>query len=118
MTTERWRQIEEIYQTAADLEIPERSLFLDQACSSDRELRSAIDRLLAADGSLDRAIETAICGEAEKLAADASELIIGKRIGQYRVTGVVGAGGMGTIYRAVRDDDQYHKEVAIKVVKR
>src|SRR5919198_4292511 len=118
MTTERWRQIEEIYQAATDLEARERCHFLDRACAADPDLRSAVDDLLAADGNVDSAIETAICGEAEKLAAKASELIVGKRIGPYRITAVIGAGGMGTIYRAVRDDDQYHKDVAIKVIKR
>jgi serine/threonine protein kinase len=83
MTWDRWRQFEEIYQASADLEVRERSVFLDPAC-----------------------------------AVEASELVIGRRIGQYRVTGVIGTGGTGTIYRAVRDDHEYQKEVAIKVVKR
>jgi serine/threonine protein kinase len=34
------------------------------------------------------------------------------------VTAVIAVGGMGTVYRAVGDDDQFRKEVAIKVVKR
>jgi tRNA A-37 threonylcarbamoyl transferase component Bud32/tetratricopeptide (TPR) repeat protein len=67
---------------------------------------------------VESAIDTAIRCEAAKLAAKASELVVGRRIGQYRVTGIIGTGGMGTIYRAVRDDNQYQKEVAIKVVKR
>ena len=29
----------------------------------------------------------------------------------------IGHGGMGTVYRAVRDDDQYRQQVAIKVVR-
>src|SRR5262245_11850417 len=57
MTTERWRQIEEIYQTAADLEARERSDFLTRTCAADPDLRSAVDGLLAADGNVDNAIE-------------------------------------------------------------
>ena len=40
----------------------------------------------------------------------------GQRIGPYRVLGVLGSGGMGSVYRAVRDDGVYEKEVAIKVL--
>ena len=64
MTTERWRQTEEIYQTAADLDPCQRRVFLSQSCGTDPELRKAIEDLLAADKNFDRAIETAISDEA------------------------------------------------------
>lgn len=118
MTADRWRQIEEIYQTAADLDVRGQRAFLDSACGSDFELRKAVNDLLAVDGNFDVALEAAIRDEAEDLASEASELIVGRRIGPYRITAVIGAGGMGAIYRAARDDDQYEKDVAIKVVKR
>ncbi|HEX6185320.1 MAG TPA: serine/threonine-protein kinase, partial [Pyrinomonadaceae bacterium] len=44
--------------------------------------------------------------------------VVGRRVGAYRVTGVIGQGGMAEVYRAVRDDDQFRKEVAVKVVRR
>jgi len=40
-----------------------------------------------------------------------------RRIGPYRVLRELGHGGMGTVYLAARDDDQYQKRVAIKVVR-
>jgi eukaryotic-like serine/threonine-protein kinase len=40
-----------------------------------------------------------------------------RRIGPYRVIRELGHGGMGTVYLAARDDDQYQKRVAIKVVR-
>jgi len=42
---------------------------------------------------------------------------VGRHIGAYRVLGEIGHGGMGVVYRAVRDDDQYRKQVAIKLVR-
>lgn len=41
---------------------------------------------------------------------------IGRRIGAYRIRREIEHGGMGTVYLAVRDDDAYQKEVAIKLV--
>jgi tetratricopeptide (TPR) repeat protein len=118
MTTERWRRIEEIYQAAADLDPRERAGLLDQTCGTDGVLRQEVESLLAENGDIDAAVEAAVRTEAEELAARESESAIGKHFGPYRVTAVIGAGGMGTVYRAVRDDDQFQKEVAIKIVKR
>ena len=43
---------------------------------------------------------------------------VGQRIGPYEIVREIGHGGMGSVYLAVRADDQYRKQVAIKVVKR
>lgn len=40
----------------------------------------------------------------------------GERIGPYLLVENIGDGGMGTVYRARRDDGQFHREVAIKLV--
>ncbi|HRP08291.1 MAG TPA: protein kinase, partial [Gemmatimonadales bacterium] len=42
----------------------------------------------------------------------------GERIGSWSVVRLVGHGGMGAVYEATRDDDQYRKRVAIKLVQR
>ena len=50
-------------------------------------------------------------------ASSATRSRIGERIGAYRIVGVLGTGGMGDVFKAVRDDDQYHAEVAIKLMR-
>jgi tetratricopeptide (TPR) repeat protein len=40
---------------------------------------------------------------------------MGRRIGPYRLLEQIGAGGMGAVFRAVRED-QFRKEVAIKMI--
>ncbi len=40
------------------------------------------------------------------------------QIGPYKVVKKLGRGGMGVVLLAVRDDDQFHKRVAIKLIRR
>lgn len=42
---------------------------------------------------------------------------IGTRIGAYRIVREIGHGGMGSVYLATRDDEEYRQEVAIKLIK-
>lgn len=46
-----------------------------------------------------------------------SELQIGDRIGPWRLTGALGAGGMGQVFAAERDDDLYQQRAAVKVLR-
>jgi len=55
--------------------------------------------------------------EALKPAPDDEPSLVDKRIGPYRLQHELGRGGMGMIYLAVRDDDQYQKRVAIEKIK-
>jgi tetratricopeptide (TPR) repeat protein len=117
MTPERWRQIEEIFHGAVDRAPTERSEFLDRQCGDDRELRVEVESLLAqqvADAFFAAPIESA----AHAVSHGAADARIGQRIGAYRLTALIGQGGMGAVYCGVRDDDQYRKQVAIKLVKR
>ncbi|MBI4902535.1 MAG: protein kinase [Acidobacteria bacterium] len=40
----------------------------------------------------------------------------GKQYGPYRTTELIGQGGMGTVFRAVREDGEFRQEVALKVI--
>ena len=41
----------------------------------------------------------------------------GTRVGSYRLVEEIGRGGMGVVFRAVREDEHFSKEVAIKLIK-
>src|SRR5215468_10874513 len=42
----------------------------------------------------------------------------GQPVGHYRLIRLIGHGGVGAVYLAVRNDDQYQKKVAVKLLKR
>lgn len=108
MTAERWRQVREVLYAAAEQDAAARAEFLREACDGDAGLREEVERLLAA---LDES------GAFLEPAAPAERDLSGGKIGPYLVLERAGQGGMGTVYRAVREDD-YRQEVAIKLVKR
>lgn len=116
MPSHPWDRIERIFLDAADLPPKEQEAFLDQACGGDLELRREVESLLSSDLKSGEKITRAVEDEAQSLFGLSP--IIGTRLGSYRVVREIGRGGMGAVYLAVRDDDQYRKSVAIKLVKR
>jgi serine/threonine protein kinase len=116
MTPDRWRRIEEIFHAALDRAPEDRGPFLDQACGTDTELRAEVESLLAENVS-DAILQAPIQRAAESVTRT-EDARIGQRFGFYRITGLIGQGGMGAVYRGGRDDDEYRKQVAIKLVKR
>ena len=47
MTPERWREIREVLHEALEIELEERSAYLDRACAADSSLRGEVESLLA-----------------------------------------------------------------------
>jgi eukaryotic-like serine/threonine-protein kinase len=109
MTSARWQIVKQLLHDALDQPAAGRSAFLDHACNGDPELRAEVESLLAADQQ---------AGEFLNQPALEQDLAPGSRLGSWRLAESIGRGGMGAVYRAVRDDDQFQQEVAIKVVKR
>ncbi len=117
MDKERWRKVEEIFQNVADCEPAARSAFLVEACSGDEALRREVESLLAHE-VFDTFIQQPINGMARSLTSERERDLIGAHLGHYQITELVGEGGMGAVYAAVRNDELFHQKVAIKVVKR
>lgn len=115
MTSEQWREVEQILSTAMDLAEPERCAYLDQTCAGRPAIRSEVESLLAAHGEAGDFIESAIAKEASR-DVPAGEPLISRRIGPYRVVKELGRGGMATVYLGERDDQHFFKDVAIKLI--
>jgi serine/threonine protein kinase len=117
MNPARWREIEALFEQVSGIEPSLRSAFLERATNGDAELREEVESLLRVDLAFGRAVEAAVQQQAEQLAADPDDPV-DLRFDSWRVTGVIGRGGMGVVYRAERTDRQFEQQAAIKLVKR
>ena len=115
MTGERWKEIERLFEAALELPPEERAAFLDRECESD--LRPEVEAMLAADTGFGEAVAAAVSSHAAS-AASSGEARIGKHIGPWRLKSILGHGGTGTVYLAVRDDQTFQKQAAIKFIRR
>ncbi len=124
MTPERWQQIKGVLDQALDLAPSERAALLDRACSTDSSLRNEVEVLLAAEEEAGadflneiRGLDLGTTPGLDASSTTPSHNWIGRRVGPYKIVEQIGAGGMGEVYRAFRADDQYKKQVALKVVR-
>lgn len=119
MTPERWKKLEEVFESAVQRPPSERAAFLERACDGDPTLRNQVETLLLSYEKAGSFMEVPALGSAfSKTLVDQTTSVIGLRLGAYRIVREIGRGGMGSVYLAVRADDEFHKQVAIKLIKR
>src|SRR5437016_3285470 len=122
MKVERWRRIEELLGGALECDGGERALFVERACDGDVNLRREVESLLAHEVPSETFIENSACLlAAEILAADNGdaerERWENKRVGAWRIMRELGRGGMGTVFLAEREGEEFQQQVALKVMR-
>ena len=110
----RWRQIEEICATALEIDPAARDAYLDNACGDDRSLRREVAALLAHDDDAGHFLDASVGAIAAGVMTEPHRDLIGRALGDYEITGRLGEGGMGEVYRG--RDRKLGREVAIKVL--
>jgi serine/threonine protein kinase len=114
LSQEEWRRVEEVYHEALEHRPESRASFVTAACGSDSSLRREVESLLAADEAHSLVDQPAMDIAADLL-DDGAPLAAGTELGPYRIESLIGAGGMGRVYRA--RDTRLNRTVAIKISK-
>ncbi|MGI8956668.1 MAG: protein kinase domain-containing protein [Chthoniobacterales bacterium] len=118
MQPEHAERLAGLVEHAFELDGPQRSSYLAQACADDLELRAEVEALLREEESAGRLMSTPAAEfGAELLRAEFTdgELKSGEMLGDYRIVSLLGEGGMGEVYLA--DDTHFGRQVAIKLIK-
>ncbi len=118
MKTERWKQIDELFDAVLDLSEPEREAFLSEKCGGDDELKTRVLTLLKAEATADFMENSAMGIVARNLADEQTIVIdrqfIGRTLGTFRIERQIGAGGMGEVYLAT--DEKLKRNIALKIL--
>ena len=105
--------VRDLFDRAVELAGAERSALLDRSCQENDALRHEVERLLSAHDRLATVFDSPI----ETVESRRRRPALPEFVGPYRILKELGRGGVGAVFLAVRDDDEYRKQVAIKLLK-
>ena len=116
MDTSRRDQISRLYYEALERPAAERAGFIKEACKGDTSLQHELESLLryatAAAGFLVTPAPAFVATAPEPIPERPN--MIGRQVGPYKISALLGAGGMGEVYRA--RDSKLERDVAIKIL--
>src|SRR5215470_9538538 len=124
MTSDDWNRVKELFQTALELEPPQRAAFLAENCHDDR-IQNEVEKLLrnyreagsflnepvlnrlwegrTTEGISDSGAASALLTTAPE--TEVVEPMTGRRLGAYKVVRRIGQGGIAAVFLATRADD-------------
>jgi len=112
LVPEDWRRIKEVFAGARVLPASERQAYLSAACVGNEALRQEVESLLTSDERAKSFLESPAMVQGDDTPHRARLMIEGRRLGAYQVQALLGAGGMGEVYRA--RDTKLQRDVAVK----
>ncbi len=101
-----WDRVWEVFHAAREVPVSQRDAWLREALAQEPELLGEVQTLLDADGQDSMLDRSPFVSE---------QVEVPERIGPYRITELIGVGGMGKVFLGKRDDDVFEQQVAIKL---
>ena len=116
MDAVRWERLQALFHRAADLSAEERASLLAAECGDDEALRREVELLLRSDAEGDTMLDRDLGQVAHTILSSAANAPLPpQRFGPYRLTRLLGEGGMGVVYLAEREDLQ--SIAAVKILR-
>ncbi len=109
MSPERWERLQEVFHSALELPEGARESFVKRACDGDADAVAEVMSLLEASGSPGMIADIADDPPSENPSV--------QWIGSYRLLGILGRGGMSTVYLAEREGIGFKQRVALKLLR-
>ena len=117
ITGGRRAEIESAFEEALDVPRAERAAWVDARLGGDPELQREVRALLAAHDRAEGVLESGVGRVARRISSGLFvDPMRDRRIGPYKVLKEIGRGGMGVVYLAERDDGQFRRRVAVKLL--
>ena len=106
---QRERRALALFEAMLDMEEETRDTWLDSKTAGDTQLRERVSQFVHADTIASLRTSGAF--------AHADHIDPPDTIGNYRITGLIGSGGMGSVFAATRSKGDFDHDVAIKIIK-
>src|SRR6266550_2501228 len=116
MEARRWDRIQTLFHDAVAAPAPARRRFLEARCADDPTLVSDVLAMIEEDARADSLLDRGVAAVALRMLGNSPSLSPdGQQFGRYRITRMLGEGGMGVVYLAERDD--LESVAAIKILR-
>jgi serine/threonine-protein kinase len=114
---EREHRVLHVLRGALDAAPAQREDFLSRHCAGDDALRRRVDALLMGCAD-DNADDARSASDTHGAMAARDDALLGALLGSFRVVERIGRGGMGVVYRGLREGTDFAQEVALKLIRR
>ncbi|MCW9708500.1 serine/threonine-protein kinase [Fodinibius salsisoli] len=125
MDRQHWKKISHIFDLALNLPQDRRTTYIKQLCRDDPALEEEINDLLASVEASDQMLDDHLRKNKALLNSLTTHLqetninrsLVGQTIGSWKVTALLGRGGMGEVYHVERCDSDIHQKGALKIMR-